>query len=383
LKKVVALIVIAQFCCTSVWFAGNAVLSDLILSLHQNQSFIAHLTSAVQFGFIAGTLFFALLNLSDKFSPSKVFFVSAIIASLFNLAIALDGINASMVLSLRFLTGFFLAGIYPVGMKIAADYTEKGLGKALGFLVGALVLGTALPHLIKSLSVGLPWQTVIYSSSVLAFLGGLIIYFFVPDGPFRKPSLSINLSHAFAGFKNKDFRVAAFGYFGHMWELYAFWAFLPIILKNIVQVETSNISFFSFAIIACGSVACAISGLLSFKFTPKKVAFTALLLSGICCLLSPMIFLLDKTYILIFLALWAMVVVADSPMFSTLVAQNSSAENRGTSLTIVNCIGFAITIVSIQFLQFLSDLISYQYLLLFLGVGPLIGLLQSFKTEKI
>lgn len=381
MKKIIALIVIAQFCCTSVWFAANAVLPNLILSLNQNQSFIANLTSAVQFGFIAGTLSFALLNLSDKFSPSKVFFVSAIIASLFNLAVVLDGISANTVLLLRFFTGFFLAGIYPVGMKIAADYTEKGLGKALGFLVGALVLGTALPHLIKSLSVGFPWQTVIYTSSGLSVFGGLLIYFFVADGPFRKPSLNINLSHAFAGFKNVNFKVAAFGYFGHMWELYAFWAFLPIILKNIVQVETSSISLLSFAIIACGSIACAIGGLLSFKYTPKKVAFIALLLSGVCCLLSPMIFTLDKTYILIFLALWAMFVVADSPLFSTLVAQNSSAQNRGTSLTIVNCIGFAITIVSIQFLQYLSDLISYQYVLMFLGIGPIIGLFQWFKKE--
>jgi MFS family permease len=381
LKKIIALIVTAQFCCTSVWFAGNAVLPDLILSLHQNQSFIAHLTSAVQFGFIAGTLSFALLNLSDKFSPSKVFFVSAMIASIFNLAVALDGISANTVLLLRFFTGFFLAGIYPVGMKIAADYTEKGLGKALGFLVGALVLGTALPHLIKSLSSGFAWQIVIYASSLLAVLGGLMIYFFVPDGPYRKPSLNINLKHAFVGFKDSNFRVAAFGYFGHMWELYAFWAFLPIILKNIVQVETPNISLLSFAIIALGSVACATSGLLSFKYTPKKVAFIALLLSGICCLLSPMIFTLDKTYILIFLALWAMVVVADSPLFSTLVAQNSSAQNRGTSLTIVNCIGFAITIVSIQVLQLLSTIIDNQYLFMFLAIGPIISLFQWFKKE--
>jgi predicted MFS family arabinose efflux permease len=266
-------------------------------------------------------------------------------------------------------------------MKIAADYTEKGLGKALGFLVGALVLGTALPHLIKSLSSGFAWQIVIYASSLLAVLGGLMIYFFVPDGPYRKPSLNINLKHAFVGFKDSNFRVAAFGYFGHMWELYAFWAFLPFILKNIVQVETSSISLLSFVIIALGSVACATSGLLSFIYTPKKVAFISLLLSGICCLLSPMIFTLDKTYILIFLALWAMLVVADSPLFSTLVAQNSLAHNRGTSLTIVNCIGFAITIVSIQVLQLLSTIIDNQYLFMFLAIGPIIGLFQWFKKE--
>jgi MFS family permease len=362
---------------------GNAVLPDLIQSLNQNQNFIANLTSAVQFGFIAGTLSFALLNLSDKYSPSLVFFISAIIAAVFNLAVALDGVTANMVLSFRFFTGFFLAGIYPVGMKIAADYTEKGLGKALGFLVGALVLGTALPHLIKSLSTGFPWQIVIYTSSILAVLGGLLVYFLVPDGPYRKPSLTINLSQAFSSFKNKNFSVAAFGYFGHMWELYAFWAFLPIILTHIVKVEAQNISLLSFAIIACGSVACALGGLLSFKFTPKKVAFIALLLSGICCLLSPLVFTLNYTIIIIFLGFWAMVVVADSPLFSTLVALNSPAENRGTSLTIVNCIGFAITIVSIQVLQMLSTVISYQYLFMFLGIGPVLGLMQWFKKEKV
>ncbi len=380
-KYILPIIVIAQFCCTALWFAGNAVMADLAINFNLPDSALGHLTSAVQFGFILGTLVFALFAIADRYSPSIVFGCCAFVGALFNLATIYDGNTLWTLLSLRFMTGFFLAGIYPVGMKIAADYFEKGLGKSLGYLVGALVLGTAFPHLLKGLEIGLPWRQVIMITSGLAVLGGLLLSLLVPNGPFRKTSPAIKLSAFFDVFKNKNFRAAAFGYFGHMWELYAFWAFVPLILANHPDQQI-NVSLWSFVIIGLGGVSCAIGGYLSQDKGPKWVAQVALSMSGLCCLLSPLVLSLSSTVVLLcFLTFWGLMVVADSPMFSTLVAQNAPAENKGTALTIVNCIGFAITILSIQMIAALESILSYQYVFLLLGIGPMLGLL-ALKQKK-
>ncbi|MGG9963143.1 MFS transporter [Ferruginibacter sp. SUN106] len=384
-KWILPAIVVAQFSCTSLWFAGNAIMPDIIKKFTQDESFLANLTSAVQFGFITGTFIFALFTIADRFSPSVVFFSCSVIAALFNLGIIINGIPTSALLLFRFFTGFFLAGIYPVGMKIASDYFQKGLGRSLGFLVGALVLGTAFPHLLKSITTQLPWKYVIYSISTLSVMGGCIILFLVPDGPFRKKSQQLNFAAFRNGFSNKNFRSAAVGYFGHMWELYTFWAFVPVILatnKNYYHNDI-NVPLFSFLIIACGSVACVASGLLSQKFGAKKIATLALFLSCSCCLLSPLFILSNSTPLLLsFLFFWGLMVIADSPLFSTLVAQNVAEESRGTSLTIVNCIGFSITIISIQLLKILSANINAQYLYLVLAVGPVIGLIALLRNKK-
>ena len=386
-KWILPVIVISQFCCTSLWFAGNGVMGDLIRDFSLEDSVLAHFTSAVQFGFISGTLAFAVLTIADRFSPSKVFFVSALIGALFNLAIILEGNSLTSLLALRFLTGFFLAGIYPVGMKIAADYFDKGLGKSLGFLVGALVVGTAFPHLLKGVTTGLPWRLVLAITSMLAVLGGLSMLLLVPDGPFRKSSQKPDLSAFFKVFENRAFRSAAFGYFGHMWELYAFWAFVPVMLAAYASLHPQtelNVPILSFLIIGIGGLACVLGGYLSQSLGTKRTASIALLLSGLCCLLSPLIFFIDSKAILIgFLLFWGMVVIADSPLFSTLVAQNASAESKGTALTIVNCIGFAITIVSIQLLNILRDSMDPMYIYVVLGMGPVLGLmgLRGGKTQ--
>jgi MFS family permease len=377
--------VISQFFCTSLWFAGNAIMPGIVKNFHLSPSFLAHLTSAVQFGFVTGTLVFAVLNLSDRFSPSVVFFVSSIVAGLFNLGIVLEGIQSTEALLFRFFTGFFLAGIYPVGMKIASDYYQKGLGKSLGFLVGALVLGTAFPHLIKNMLADLHWKYVIFSTSALSALGGLTILLFVPDGPHRKQFQSLNFTAFLTGFRDKKFRAASIGYFGHMWELYAFWAFVPVMLtvcKNCYPKFDFNVPLWSFLIIASGALACVFSGLLSQRFGAKKIAAISLLLSCLCCLLSPLFLFSDSLSLIGFLFLWGMFVVADSPLFSALVAQNAPEETRGTSLTFVNCVGFSITIISIQLINVLSENISPRYIYMLLAIGPALGLIALFKKDS-
>jgi len=271
-------------------------------------------------------------------------------------------------------------------MKIAADYYDTGLGKSLGFLVGALVVGTAFPHLLKGYSFGFSWQYVIVFISLLALIGGLLMLLFVPNGPYRNPSQKLKLNAWLKNFKDLRFRSAAFGYFGHMWELYAFWAFVPLILsfyKENHLESTLHIPLWSFIIIGVGGLSCVIGGYLSSIFKTKKIAFTALLLSCICCLISPLILLINSEIILLsFLVFWGMVVIADSPLFSTLVAQNAISKYKGTALTIVNCIGFAITIISIQLLNYLHLKYNSSYLYMILALGPILGLIALSRKPK-
>jgi MFS family permease len=385
LKRILPTIVVSQFFCTSLWFAGNAVISDIGTSLSLSAGFLAHLTSAVQFGFIAGTFLFALLSIADRFPPSRVFFLCSLIAAAFNLCIIAEGMRAGNILLARFATGFFLAGIYPVGMKIASDYYEKGLGKSLGFLVGALVLGTAFPHLLKSITTKLPWPYVIIATSALCVSGGTAMLLLVPIGPNRRPASGFKPAALLSVFRSRVFRSVAFGYFGHMWELYAFWAFVPVMLNtyNKTHPQASlNTPLLSFLIIGFGSIACAVSGLLSQRYPAKRLATIALALSCICCLSSPILLRTAQPAILIaFLVFWGLVVIADSPLFSSLVANSAAQESRGTSLTIVNCIGFSITIVSIQVLNMLSGSISPYYLFTLLAIGPGLGLIALLRKE--
>ncbi len=383
-KLILPVIVLSQFLCTSLWFAGNAVVAELTSLYSLDSGATGHLTSAVQLGFIIGTLVFAIFTIADRFSPSKVFFCCAVLGAIFNLSLVIDYGHFFAPLSVRFLTGFFLAGIYPVGMKIAADYYKEGLGKSLGFLVGALVLGTAFPHLIKTFSTELPWKSVIITTSISAVLGGILIYFFVPDGPYRSKSKAPNFSSWLSIFKVSPFRKAAFGYFGHMWELYTFWAFVPLMLMGYNQLhgQNLNVSLYSFLIIAGGSIACAMGGILSKKYGSKHLAKLFITSSGVCCLVSPVFFLYTETQIfLLFLIFWGLVVIADSPLFSSLVANSAPDEQKATALTITNCIGFAITIVSIQLVTFLSDVMPFHYLFMILSIGPVFGLL-NFRNRN-
>lgn len=378
-KNVLPVIVLSQFAGTSLWFAGNAVLPELKEALHLSQYALSHVTSAVMLGFIAGTLVFAFFSLADRFSPVKLFFISSILGALTNASVAWLATDAVSLFALRFLTGFFIAGIYPVGMKIAADWFEKGLGKALGFLLGALVLGTAFPHLLKNRDFDLPWKSVMNYTSLFAVTGGLLMLLFVGDGPYRKKSGGFQWTAFKEIFSSKKWRQAAFGYFGHMWELYTFWGFVPLILglyaeKNNISL---NIPLLSFLIIASGAISCIAGGYLSLRIGSARVASVALLISGICCFISPLFYSMPPWIFLSLVFLWGLTVVPDSPQFSTLVAQYAPEHLRGTALTIYNSIGFSIAIFSILIMDRIfhsTGFFSGQNSLLLLGFGALAGL---------
>jgi len=383
-SRVLVIMVFAFLACISVWFAGNAVIEGMQIDLGLPETALGPITSALQFGFLIGTLLFAILTIADRYSPSKVFFVSAIIVAISNgLLLASDNGYAS-VLMLRFVTGFCLAGIYPVGMKIVVDFFPNGLGRALGILLGALVLGTALPHLLRAIMEELPWRYVIIVTSVFAALGGLVVMIFVKDGPNRTTRTGPDLTVFFSVFRKADFRAAAFGYFGHMWELYAFWAFVPVFLASYAQTNNLSlpISMLTFGIIGIGAISCIAGGYWALKKGSAKVAAVALALSGLCCLLSPFIFQLSLIPFLIALFVWGLAVISDSPQFSTLIAQTAPAESVGTALTIVNNIGFLMTIVTIQLLNYFATNVDPIYLFLPLTLGPVLGLISMRKLLR-
>jgi MFS family permease len=377
-SRILPIIVFSQFAGTSLWFAGNAVLGDLQRRWGLAGETLGDMTSAVQFGFIAGTLTFAFLAISDRYSPRKVFFCCSLLGGVFNAATYLLGEGLWSLLALRFATGFFLAGIYPVGMKIAAGWYQRDLGNALGFLVGALVLGTAFPHLLKGYGQTLAWETVMLAVSALALLGGALMLALVPDSSHLAKGAKFDPRALAVIFRSSQFRASSFGYFGHMWELYAFWAFVPFLLTAYAARSADsglNISLWSFAIIGAGALGCVAGGLVSLRAGSARVAFAQLFASGLCCAVSPLMYHAPAPVFLAYLLLWGIVVVGDSPQFSALNAHYAPRAQVGSALTIANCIGFAITIFSIQLLNYAADWLGAQYLFLLLTPGPILGLL--------
>lgn len=383
-RSALILIVIAQFLGTSLWFAGNVAAPELEQALG-SAGLTSSITSFVQLGFIAGTFLYAFGSVADRFSPSAVFFMSSLLASACNLLITIIPLSIYSVLGFRFLVGFFLAGIYPVGMKIASDYFQKGLGSALGFLVGALVLGTAFPFLLKAIGANISWTVILWITSGLAIIGGGMVILFVPNGPFRKANAAFDLGLIPKLTKIKSLQSSATGYFGHMWELYTFWAFVPFLLldlRNETEISAET-SLMTFGIIAIGGISCVVGGLISGKIGSEKVALFSLAGSGICGLILIIFPSLPSGLILPFLMLWGILVISDSPQFSTLVAQSVSPEFRGTALTLVNSIGFALTVLSIQFSHFLSTFFSPREFMGWLMIGPILGILgfRFFKKQ--
>jgi MFS family permease len=306
-----------------------------------------------------------------------VFLLCSVAGAAANLSLHFAAGELIALIGARFVTGFFLAGIYPVGMKIAAGWYPRDLGKAIGFLVAALVLGTAFPHLIKSLGHGLPWESVTLAVSALAASGGLAMFVAVPDGPHLAHGTRFDPKALAVIFRSRHFRASAFGYFGHMWELYAFWAFVPVVLVAHAAERghtAFDLSLAAFYIIAAGSIGCAGGGVISLKAGSAPVAFAQLLASCVCCAVSPLAFYAPTPVFVAFLVFWGVVVVGDSPQFSALNARYAPRRLVGSALTIANCIGFAITILSIQLLSALAGLTSTAYLLMPLALGPALGL---------
>lgn len=374
----VAVIVLAQLFGTSLWFSANSAADDLIRAWGIAPADIGTLTNAVQLGFILGTLSFSISGLADRFPASRIFAVCAIGGAACNAAFALFASGMASAAALRFAVGFALAGVYPLGMKLVVSWVPERAGAALAQLVGMLTLGTALPHGVRLMGGGWPWQAVILVSSGLALLAAAMIYH-LGDGPHlrrRHDAPPLRLGRVFYAFSEKEFRASALGYFGHMWELYAFWTLAPalVVLAGLAAPRTPVLSGLAFAVIGIGALGCFAGGQWSRRIGSARVAAAALTVSALCCALFPFADGWTLELKLVLLLAWGAAVVADSPHFSALSARACAPEIVGSALAFQNSIGFAITMVSIQLgTRWLGDWGPHIAWLLL--PGPLLGLL--------
>jgi MFS family permease len=386
----VGLIVVAQWLGTSLWFSPNSAADDLMAAWQIGSAQFAWLIAATQSGFIVGTLWLAYSGWADRYSASRIFAISCIAGAGINAGFSGAGTGFEAGLLFRFAVGVCLAGIYPLGMKMIVGWVGTKSGAALGLLVGMLTLGTALPHGIRALGANLPWQAVIQASSVLAVLGAALVYF-LGDGPHLKKSTghrNNSLGRAFGVFKIPDFRAAALGYFGHMWELYAFWAVLPWLAAQLLLDArqlypdlSGSVATISFIGIAAGFLGCILGGRLSHKVDSVFVAAFALMASGLMCLIYP---LLSQDWVLprlVVLLVWGFFVVADSPQFSSISARSCPPEWVGSALAIQNSIGFFITIISITLMLSVIESLGSPALWLLLP-GPVLGLMGLWPLLK-
>ncbi|MDI5921069.1 MFS transporter [Halomonas sp. LR5S13] len=369
-------IVLAQLCGTSLWFSVNGVGLSLSRNLGLSEADLGRLTLTVQAGFIAGTLFIATTGLADRFRASRIFAVSCLAGALANAIFVLAAAHPPLDLLLRFATGLCLAGIYPLGMKLVIGWTPRHTGAALAWLVGMLTLGTALPHLLRGTTLGLPWEWSLLGASVLALVGGLIIVV-LGDGPHLPPSSGkARLLDGLAALREPRFRAVAGGYFGHCWELYAFWTLTPfLVAREVARLDAPEawIPWLSFFVIALGLAGCVGGGGLSRRLGSLWVARRALTASGLICLAYPLATWLPPAVLLGLLALWGMTVIADSPQFSALAAASAPRERVGSTLAVMNAVGFALTIPAISLTTALWSL-QATWVVWWLLPGPLLGL---------
>ena len=378
MPRALAVIVLAQLFGTSLWFSGNSAAAELARLWDLGEAERALLLTAVQLGFIVGTFSIALSGLADAFPASRIFAIAALLGAAANAGFALLSRGLIDAVVLRFVTGLALAGIYPLGMKLIVTWAPNRGGAALGWLVGALTLGTASPLLIRGLGQSWPWQQVVLTASGLALLAAVLVGC-LGDGPAQPKPLPPKWGAVGGVFRIPAFRASALGYFGHMWELYAFWYLVPKLTQRVLGADRPLAAF---AVIAIGAIGCVVGGVIAQRRGSKVEAAVALVVSGAMCVVFPMLDHLSVEVKMAVLLIWGVTVVADSPQFSALSAKACPPETVGAALAVQNAIGFLITVFAIQLCAWQWPDLGPRTAWL-LAPGPVLGLIGLLATGRV
>ncbi|NVK19532.1 MAG: MFS transporter [Methylocystaceae bacterium] len=375
-QKSIALLVLCEVLTLALWFSASATIPDLKREFAISDVQASLFSSMVSVGFVFGTLFSAVLGLADRLEPHRFFMGAASIGAISNAFILFADPTEPYVLVFRFLTGAIMAGVYPVGMKMAASWAQKDMGLLVGTLVGALTLGSAMPHFFNALG-GLDWRVTIAAASGSAMVGAILINF-VKTGPNFGKSPKFQPDFILHAWRDKPLRYANFGYFGHMWELYAKWAWIGVFL--LASFEAYGLSgakpyasAATFAIVGSGAIGCLAGGWIADRIGRTYLTMGAMLISGTCALFVGQFFGGNPVLLMVVCVIWGITIIADSAQFSSCVMELSERDHIGTMVTIQTCIGFLLTLSTIHLVPYWVELIGWQWAFAPLAIGPFFG----------
>lgn len=405
-RRVLILLATAELLAMSLWFTGTAALPQLARAWNAGYGLTAWLTIAVQLGFVTGALLAAVFNLPDVFRADKIFVVSSLAAAAANALFAwLAAEHVAAALILRFLTGAFLAGVYPTGMKLLAGWFREGRGLALGIFIAALTVGSALPHAVEAAG-NLPWREMVLASSGFATVAALLVALGVHPGPHAAPQPPFNFHQVGQTFRQRRLRLANLGYLGHMWEVYSMWGWIGVLLAaSGTDIATAWVELSTFSAIAIGAVGCVWAGAASDRASKDCVAqepalsavegssavdlrlrrrsnvtIVAMAVSGACCLAAGLVF--DSFPALVAVSLvWGIAVVADSAQFSTIVSEVSHPSYVGTALTMQVALGFLLTSLSVRVVAAVGEHWGWRWAGPAMAIGPLLGILAMMRLR--